>query len=126
MRTFSQDHTWEDFGSPAKTFASKERFTKTLRQISKFQKRKEEGVTRWDSFLVFNFGVGVPDGVIWLDAQCNRLSGEGLDENLHCTISKSKNKLHGQFLLKVVVREGSVVFQRKSITVALNIKPGGK
>jgi len=66
---------------------------------------------RWDSFLVLNFGLDVHDGIIGLDVQGNRLSGEGLDEDLHGTTSKSEDKMQGRFLLNVVVREGSAVFQ---------------
>jgi len=66
---------------------------------------------RWNSFLVLNFGLDVLDGVIGLDVQGDRLSGEGLDEDLHGTTSKSEDKMQGRFLLNVVVREGSAVFQ---------------
>jgi len=66
---------------------------------------------RWDSFLVLNFGLDVLDGVIWLDVQGNRLSGEGLDEDLHGTTSKSKDKVEGGLLLNVVVGERSSIFE---------------
>jgi len=65
----------------------------------------------WDSFLVLNLGLDVGDGVVRLDIQGNRLSREGLDENLHSTTSKSKDKMEGRLLLNVVVREGSAVFK---------------
>ena len=58
-------------------------------------------------YLVLNLGLHIGDCVVRLDNPCDRLSHEGLDENLHGTTSKSKDKMEGRFLLDVVVREGS-------------------
>jgi len=66
---------------------------------------------RWDSFLVLDLGLDVLNGVIRLDVQGNRFSGEGLDEDLHGTTSKTKDKMKGRFLLNVIIRKGSAVFQ---------------
>ena len=79
--------------------------------MEKERKLRKGDVTRWDSFLVLNLCLDVLDGVIGLDVQGNRFSGEGLDEDLHGTTSKSEDKMEGRFLLNVVVREGSAVFQ---------------
>ena len=66
---------------------------------------------RSDAFFVLDFRLDVLDGVIWFDVQGNRLSGEGLDENLHGTTSKSENKMQRRFLPNVVIRESSTVSQ---------------
>jgi len=66
---------------------------------------------RWNSFLVLDLGLDIRDGVIWLDVQGDCLSRKSLDEDLHSTTSKSKNKMEGRFLLDVVVREGSAIFE---------------
>jgi len=66
---------------------------------------------RWDSFLVLDLGLDVLNGVIRLDVQGNRLSGEGLDEDLHGTTSKTKDKMKGRFLLNVVIRKSTSIFQ---------------
>merc|ERR1711884_356234 len=65
----------------------------------------------WNSFLVLDLGFHVGDRVIWLDVQRDRLSREGLDEDLHGTTAKAKDKMEGRFLLNVVVRESSAVLE---------------
>merc|ERR1719232_2283682 len=65
----------------------------------------------WNSFLVLDLGFHVGDRVIWLDIQRDRLSREGLDEDLHSTTAKAKDKMEGRFLLNVVVREGPAVLK---------------
>ena len=99
-----------------------------------FCKRKRPGICLND-YLVLD--LDIRDGVIWLDVQGDGLSRKSLDEDLHSTTTKSKNKMEGRFLLDVVVREGSAlqineiclvgfkvyrlraVFRRRSIAVAL-------
>jgi len=66
---------------------------------------------RGDSFLVLDLGFHVGDRVIGFDIQGDRLSGEGLDEDLHGSSSKSQDKVQGRFLLDIVVRQGSSVLQ---------------
>merc|ERR1719433_346650 len=66
---------------------------------------------RWNSFLVLDLRFDIRDGVIWLNVQGDGLSRKSLDEDLHSTTTKSKNKMEGRFLLDVVVREGSAIFE---------------
>jgi len=65
----------------------------------------------WDAFLVLDLRLDVLDGVIWLDIQGDRLSGKGLDKDLHGTTSKTKDKMEGRFLLDIVVRKGSPILE---------------
>merc|ERR1712174_37683 len=65
----------------------------------------------WNSFLVLDLGFHIGDRVIWLDIQGDRLSREGLDEDLHGTTAKAKDKMEGRLLLSVVVRKGSAVLE---------------
>merc|ERR1719493_518181 len=64
-----------------------------------------------NAFLILNLRLNILDGVIWFDVQSDRFSREGLDEDLHCTTSKSKNKVEGGLLLNVVVGERSSIFE---------------
>merc|ERR1712109_341841 len=66
---------------------------------------------RGDAFLVLDLGLHVGDGIIWLNVQRDRLSGEGLDEDLHGTTSQTEDQVKSGLLLDVVVREGSSIFQ---------------
>merc|ERR1712178_12480 len=66
---------------------------------------------RWNSFLILDFCLHILNGVIWLDVQGDCLSRERLDEDLHSTTAKTKNKVKGRLLLNVVVREGSAIFE---------------
>jgi len=59
---------------------------------------------RWDSFLVLDLCLDVLNRVIRLDVQSDRLSRKGLDEDLHSTTAKTKDKMKGRFLLNVVIR----------------------
>jgi len=59
---------------------------------------------RWDSFLVLDLCLDVLNGVVRLDVQSDRLSRKGLDEDLHSTTAKTKDKMKGRFLLNVVIR----------------------
>jgi hypothetical protein len=63
-----------------------------------------------DAFLVLDLGLDVIDGVGWLNIEGDGLTGEGLDEDLHST-SKSQDQMEGRFLLNVVVRKSSAVFE---------------
>merc|ERR1719461_157075 len=71
----------------------------------------DQSLLRWNSFLVLDLGLDVRDGVIWLDIQGDRLSREGLDENLHGTTTETKDKMEGGFLLNVVIRQSSAIFK---------------
>jgi len=63
-----------------------------------------------DALFVLDFGLDVVDGVGWLDFESDRLTGEGLDEDLHTT-AKSQDQVESRLLLDVVVAEGTAVFQ---------------
>jgi len=52
-----------------------------------FSSEDQSLLLRRNSFLVLDLGLDIRDRVIWLDVKGNRLSGEGLDENLHGTTS---------------------------------------
>ena len=58
-----------------------------------------------------NLRFHVLNRVVWFDIQGDRLSREGLDEDLHGTTSKSKDKVEGGLLLNVVVGERSSIFE---------------
>merc|ERR1719493_497094 len=49
--------------------------------------------------------------VVGLDIEGNRLPGEGLDEDLHGTTSESKDQVKSRFLLDIVIRKGSAIFE---------------
>merc|ERR1719232_1233010 len=73
---------------------------------------EDQSLLLWrNPFLVLNLRLDILDGVIWLDIQGDRLSGEGLDEDLHGTTAKAKDKVEGRLLLDVVVRKGSAVLE---------------
>jgi len=64
----------------------------------------------WDSFLVLDLSLDVFNGVAWLDLKSDRLSGEGLDEDLHTT-TESEYEMESGFLLDVVIGEGSSILK---------------
>merc|ERR1712048_255367 len=66
---------------------------------------------RGNSFLVLDFGLDVLNSVIWLDVQGDRFSREGLDEDLHGTTAKAKDKMKGRLFLDVVVRKRASIFE---------------
>merc|ERR1712029_347629 len=66
---------------------------------------------RRNSFFVLDLRLDVLDGVIWLDVQGDRLSREGLDEDLHGTTAKAKDKMKSRLFLDVVVRKSSSIFK---------------
>ena len=86
-------------------------------------------------YFVLDLCLNICDCVIGLDIEGDHLSGEGFDENLHCTTAESKDKTKGRFFLDVVVRKCSaskelddiqlktyhlrVDFHRRSVAVAL-------
>merc|ERR1719491_2160005 len=73
---------------------------------------EDEALLLWrDAFLVLDLGFHVGDRVIWLDIQSDRLSSEGLDEDLHGTAAKAQDEMEGRFLLDVVIRKGSAVLE---------------
>jgi len=64
----------------------------------------------WDALLVLDLLLHVLDSVGRFHIEGNGLSSQGLDENLHSS-SKAENQMESRFLLDVVVRKGSAVFE---------------
>merc|ERR1712039_586932 len=72
---------------------------------------EDQSLLIWrNSFFVLNLGLDVFDGVRGFDFEGDRLSGEGLDENLHSS-PKSKDQMKGRFLLDVVVGQSTAIFE---------------
>ena len=63
-----------------------------------------------DAFLVLDFSLDIVDGVTGLNVQGDRLARQGLDEDLHAA-SQAQHQVKGRFLLDVVIRKGTAVFQ---------------
>jgi len=70
----------------------------------------ETVLIRRNSFLVLDLGLDVLDGVRALDLEGDGLAGESLDENLH-TATETEDEMERGFLLDVVIRKGSAVFE---------------
>ena len=67
-------------------------------------------LVRWNALLILDLGLHVVNGVRRLNLQRDRLPREGLDEDLHAT-TETKDQMEGGFLLDVVVRESSSIFE---------------
>jgi len=65
---------------------------------------------RWNALLVLNLGLYVRNGIRRLDIQRNSLTCQSFHKDLH-TSSESKNQVKSGFLLDVVVRESSAIFE---------------
>merc|ERR1719159_2134158 len=65
---------------------------------------------RGNALLVLDLGLHVRDGVRGLHVKRDRLSREGLNEDLH-TSTKAEHKVEGRLLLDVVVREGPAILK---------------
>ena len=79
--------------------------------ILKLLTSEDESLLVWgDALLILDLGLDVLDGVSGLNVEGDRLTGKGLDENLHTT-SKSENKMESRLLLDVVIRESSAVLE---------------
>jgi len=76
-----------------------------------FSSENESLLLRRNSFFVLDLSLDVLDGVVWLDIQGDRFSGQSFDKNLHSTTSKTKDKMESRFLLDIVVRKCSTIFQ---------------
>merc|ERR1719499_263823 len=73
---------------------------------------EDESLLLWrNAFLVLDLCLNVLDRVIRLDIQGDGLSSQSLDEDLHGTTSKTKDKMKCRLLLDVVVRESSAIFE---------------
>jgi hypothetical protein len=64
----------------------------------------------WDTFLVLDLGLDVLNGVRGFNFEGDGLASEGLDEDLHSS-SQSENQVKSRFLLDVVIRKSSAVFE---------------
>merc|ERR1719492_685723 len=86
-----------------------------IRQSSSiFQLLSREDETlllRWDTLFILNLGLDILNGVIRLNIESNRLSGQGFDENLHRTTSQSKHQMQRRLFLNVVIRQSPAILQ---------------
>merc|ERR1719469_1519088 len=63
-----------------------------------------------DALLILDLSLHVIDGVGGFDLKGDRLTGEGLDEDLHTT-AKTEDEMEGGLLLDVVIRKGTAVLE---------------
>ena len=63
-----------------------------------------------DAFLVLDLSLDIVDRVTCLNVQGDRLTRQGLDKDLHAA-SQAQHQVKGRFLLDVVIRQGTAVFQ---------------
>jgi len=63
-----------------------------------------------NALLVLDFSLDVLDGVGGFNLESDGLAGQSLDENLHST-TETQDEMQSGFLLNVVIREGSAIFQ---------------
>merc|ERR1711868_355858 len=79
--------------------------------IFKLLSSKDQSLLIWgNSFLVLDLSLDILNGIRRFNLQGDGLASESLDKDLHTT-SQSKHKMKSAFLLDVVVREGSSIFQ---------------
>merc|ERR1712213_206708 len=72
---------------------------------------KDQSLLIWgNSFLVLDLGLDILNRVRRLNLKGDGLASQGLDKDLH-TSSQSENQMQGTFLLDIVIREGSSIFQ---------------
>jgi len=67
-------------------------------------------LVRRDTLLVLNLGFDVVDGVRRFDLQGDRLTRQGLHEDLH-SATETKHEMEGGLLLNVVIREGATILE---------------
>jgi len=67
-------------------------------------------LVRRDALLILDLRLNVVNGVRRLNFECDRLSCQRLDENLHTT-TKSKDEMEGRLFLDVVVRKGATILK---------------
>jgi len=75
-----------------------------------FSGEDESLLIRGNSFLVLDLLFDVVDGVRALDLKSDRLSGQGLDEDLHAS-SQTEHQVEGGLLLDVVISQGAAIFE---------------
>jgi len=72
---------------------------------------KDEPLLVWgDPLLVLDLGLDVLDGIGRLNLESDGLAGQGLNEDLHTT-AETQDEMQSGFLLNVVIRKGSAIFQ---------------
>jgi len=80
--------------------------------VFKLLPRKDQPLLLWrNSLFVLNLRLDVSNGVVGLDVQSNRLSGEGFDEDLHRTTPEAQNKMQSGLLLNVIIWKRPSVFK---------------
>ena len=70
----------------------------------------DDGNVQGTRKTVRNKSSNIVDGVTGLNIQSNRLARQGLDKDLHTT-SQTQHQVKGRFLLDVVIRKRTAVFQ---------------
>merc|ERR1719474_2130118 len=76
-----------------------------------FSSKDQTLLFRRDSFFVLDLGLNILNRVIGLHVQCNGLSRQRFDENLHRSTSQSQHQMQGALLLDVVVAQRTAVLQ---------------
>merc|ERR1711964_785315 len=79
--------------------------------VLELTREDETLLLRGDSLLVLDLSLDILDRVVRLHIECDRLTGEGFDEDLHGSTAKAKYQVQGGLLLDVVVRERSTVLE---------------
>merc|ERR1719474_2068856 len=76
-----------------------------------FSSKDQTLLFRRDSFFVLDLGLNILNRVIGLHVQCNGLSRQRFDENLHRSTSQSQHQMQGALLLDVVIAQRTAVLQ---------------
>merc|ERR1712177_104377 len=72
---------------------------------------KDQSLLIWgNSFLVLDLSLDILNGIRWFNLQGDCLASQCLDKDLHTT-SQSKNQMQSTFLLDIIVRKSSSIFQ---------------
>merc|ERR1719474_921418 len=76
-----------------------------------FSSKDQTLLFRRDSFFVLDLGLNILNRVIRLHVQCNGLSRQRFDENLHRSTSQSQHQMQGALLLDVIVAQRTAILQ---------------
>merc|ERR1719411_1289114 len=72
---------------------------------------EDETLLIWgNALLILDFGFDVLNGVRGFDFKGDSFTSQSLHKNLHTT-SKAEHKMQSRFLLNVIVRESTAIFQ---------------
>merc|ERR1719384_2389724 len=66
---------------------------------------------RWDSLFILNLRFNVLNSIIRFHIEGDGLSSQSFHENLHRTTPESQDQMQSRFLLDVIIRQSSAVFQ---------------